>query len=346
MGEAAPVDFHHSLRHYPPPIAEGDEDDAEPAPAPARDLERPGLGAALFEISAAGFMAAGRYAQSATNTLDRAMRAGASRLRGGKRKDADVLAQRAEQAKFKVLSNRFRSVSVFTPAEQAVLTKLGYATRMTHQAGSELVIEGDLSLRPMYVVSGWAARVRILSRGRRQILALLLPGDGVNLNPSAEPVAACSVVALTTVETVDGSQFMDMASDRRRYPGISHAVERADAQQQTFLANQIARLGRQGRLERMANLLMEMCWRTGEAGLAEDALFPLPLSTETLGDALGMTPRDAQGALRALRSRGLFRVRQGRARVIGVEKAKELAEFRPPEACKCGRMRLTSMRPN
>src|SRR5687768_13849828 len=47
--------------------------------------------------------------------------------------------------------------------------------RETFGTGAEICGEGHR--RPRVIVSGWAARVRVLPDGRRQILTLLLPGD-------------------------------------------------------------------------------------------------------------------------------------------------------------------------
>jgi CRP-like cAMP-binding protein len=213
-----------------------------------------------------------------------------------------------------------------------MMKRLDHAGRRVHQAGSDLTAEGDIALTPMFIVSGWAARLRVLSRGRRQIVGLLLPGDGVSFHGAAEPVAAFTITALTTVETVDAAPFLEMAGDAQRNPGVAQAIQRAMAQEECFSANQILRLGSQNEIERLANFLMEIHWRLGQAGLTCGASFPLPLTAETLSDVLSMTPSRVRRKLRALRSSGLFAVRYGCARLISSTKAGKLAEFRPPES--------------
>src|SRR3954471_12726622 len=69
-------------------------------------------------------------------------------------------------------------------------------------AGSDICGEGQRPT-PKVIVSGWAARARMLVDGRRQIFGFLLPGDIVGLRP--RPTFGCATTALTHVETVDVS---------------------------------------------------------------------------------------------------------------------------------------------
>src|SRR5690349_2475563 len=64
-------------------------------------------------------------------------------------------------------------------------------------AGSTIVEEGEAAQQLRMLVSGWAARVRVLSDGRRQVVRLLLPGDICALPVAGSAITHCAVQAVT-----------------------------------------------------------------------------------------------------------------------------------------------------
>lgn len=248
-----------------------------------------------------------------------------------RRKDSQ-LETLAGEARFAALSNRFRIIADLNANERDIVERLDHSARRIHQAGSNLAEEGEIAPSPMFIVSGWACRMRISAAGRRQILGFLLPSDGVCLRGPAEHVSAFTVCALTTVETVDAAAFLKMAALPKTYPGIALAVEGAKLQDQLFTANQIMRLGTQTRTERLANLLLELRWRQQQTGLADTHAFPMPLTRETLADALGMSASRINLELGWLRARNILSVRYQRGEVLSLTAAERLAGFTAPEA--------------
>jgi CRP-like cAMP-binding protein len=109
------------------------------------------------------------------------------------------------------------------------------------------------------------------------------------------------------------------------------------AQGVVFADNQVIRLGSMTEARRVAHLLLELHWRLRQAGLGNDVLFPLPLTAETIADALGMAANRVRWALRRLRAQKMFAVRYGRASVLTRRKLDLNGDFRPPDACPCGR---------
>jgi CRP-like cAMP-binding protein len=240
-------------------------------------------------------------------------------------------AELAEEARYSILSSRLSLIADMSPAERTIVSRLDHAPRRIHQAGSDLATEGEIAPPPMFIVSGWACRLRVTPSGRRQILGFLLPGDAVCLRGAAEYVSAFNVCALTTVETVDATSFLKLAAQANAYPGLSLAVEGAKLQDDIFTANHIVRLGIQTRAERAANLLMELRWRLQQTGLAEGAVFPMPLMRETLGDALGIHPSRVGWVMGWLRARNILSVAYGQAQVLSSTAAAQLSGFKAPE---------------
>jgi CRP-like cAMP-binding protein len=208
--------------------------------------------------------------------------------------------------------------------------------RRVHQASSQLAVEGELSPRPMFIVSGWAARIRQMGGSRPQIVGFLLPGDGIAIRGCSEPRATTTIVAHTTLETVDGMQLMQMAQDER-FPAVGHAIGRLAVQDEEFLVNQIARLTTLGAAERLAHLVLELRWRLGQAGLVNDQSFELPLEDDVLGNSVGLTGKRVRRALGELRRMRAMRLRYGEAQVINPANLARIGAFTPPRECGCGR---------
>jgi CRP-like cAMP-binding protein len=266
----------------------------------------------------------------------------AARAGSWAQRNEDKLPVLAAASRYAILSNRFNAVAPLDEEEREALKKLDYAQRRIHQAGSDIVIEGEQP-PPVFIVSGWASRVRVLSTGRRQILGLLIPGDGIGFHSETEPVSAATVTAITTLETIDASVLIQLAREAERFPGIALALERIAAQEDVFSDNQILRLGALSERRRLAHLLLELQWRLGEVGLGNDQVFPLPLTNETIADTLGMEPVDVRRAMAALRSRRMFSLRYGCATLLSKKKIDLEGDFRPPEISAGGREGFRSL---
>lgn len=157
------------------------------------------------------------------------------------------------------------------------------ASSVTDRVRSELLTEGREIPAALLIVEGWAARVRILSDGRRQFLSFLLPGDLVGLCRQDRPLAVSTVVAITPLKTC-------RAPDGDLYPALGQAYAVSGALEEAYLLAQITRLGRLNALERLADVMLELRERLALAGLVRNGTFDMPLTQEMLADVLGLTP--------------------------------------------------------
>lgn len=255
------------------------------------------------------------------------------------RRQEDALRVTEESAKNRTLFNRLSAAAVLSEAEAEVVDAASSSVRRTYQAGSEITIEGEVTPRPMFIVSGWACRRRTLSNGRSQFIGFLLPGDGIGLRGCAEPLAGCTIEALTTVETVDASRLLLLAEQPQRFGGIAHALQRNTVLEEELLTNQIIRLGSLSPVERLAHLLLELHFRLQSAGLATDQEFQMPLTLETLSVALGVNVRTATRLVRRFNQAGLAKWRYGRTSLAPAQ-LRKMSDFRAPSTCTCGRMRM------
>lgn len=162
----------------------------------------------------------------------------------------------------------------------------------------ELIAEGEEFTATHLIVSGWAARVRMLEDGRRQIINFLLPGDLIGHHGQERPVAPSAVVAITEFDSCP-------APSAAVSPTLARAYARSKALEEAYLLAQVTRLGRLSAHERIADLLLELIERLELVGLAANGRFSLPITQEALADTLGLTPVHVNRMLQDLRREGL-----------------------------------------
>lgn len=217
------------------------------------------------------------------------------------------------------------------------LALLGRATAhaATFPARAELIREGH-ELRPLFVVEGWACRQRVLPDGRRQIVALYLPGDLIGSVLDRPPrYSPCTFLALTPVTASDGSSVRAAISQEPdRHGRLAHAFARAEFALVEHLVNHVVRLGQQTALERMAHFFLEIEERLRDVGLVADDGFSMPLTQETLADTLGVSHVHINRTLQTLRRDELVSVKGPAVVLRDVEALHRIADYRPDAAAR------------
>ena len=191
---------------------------------------------------------------------------------------------------------RLAALAPLDPAARHALDMAVAAARPV-RVRRELQTEGRPVQEAQLIVSGWAARVRILLDGRRQFISFVLPGELIGMCHQPQPLASSTVVALTNLLVATPPSPAEGDGLGRVYR-ISAALEEA------YLLAQITRLGRLDAHERIIDLLLELEERLALAGLADEGRFELPLTQEMLGDVLGLTSVHINRMLQQARRNG------------------------------------------
>lgn len=206
-----------------------------------------------------------------------------------------------------VLARRLGRLAPLTPSERALLHEWALQVQR-HPQGVEL--EGVQGARPSFLLAGWAARLRLLENGGRQVFGFLLPGDRaapwIEGGGGRVPPGLGVTVALTPVETLTVP-----AGAPADCPGLARAGHRAALLEQVLLLDHVLRLGRLTAYERVAHLLLELRHRLAVVGLASATRFPLPLTQELLGDHLGLSIVHVNRTLQQLRREGMVEIAGG-----------------------------------
>ena len=173
-----------------------------------------------------------------------------------------------------------------------------------------LTREGDLPLTACILITGYVIRQKVTGNGSRQILAVCIPGDAVDLPNMFFNVSDYSVMTLTQAKVADVPReaLQDLVLHR---PAIGMAVLRLALVEASILREWLVNLGRRDARQRIAHILCELAARLESRGLTTDDGFELPMTQEQLANAAGLTSVHVNRVLRGLETDGLIN-RKGR----------------------------------
>jgi CRP-like cAMP-binding protein len=215
-------------------------------------------------------------------------------------------------------------LSRLAPLDDEDLASLmkAHGTAKQMRAGHEIIHEGDAIDRPRWIVSGWAARVRIMEDGRRAFLSFLLPGDFIGLCHQPQPLSVSTVVTLTDL-SICAVPMARPASLLGDLYAVSHALE------ESYLLSHIARLGRLNAQGRISDLLLELHDRIKLTGMTDGRRFLLPLTQEALADAVGLTSVHVNRVLQTMRKAGDILLKDRQLTFLDFEALSAFVGYRP-----------------
>lgn len=186
---------------------------------------------------------------------------------------------------------------------QAVLDLPKRLRRM--DAGSYLVREGALPAHCAVLVDGYAFRQKVTGDGSRQILAICIPGDAVDLQNIFLDVSdhAVQMLTLGTVADIPREAIQQAVLTR---PALGRAIIQLTLIESAVLREWVVNVGRRDARERIAHILCEFAVRLETRGLTTGHDFELPMTQEQLADATALTPVHVNRVLKSLEAEGLI----------------------------------------
>jgi CRP-like cAMP-binding protein len=166
------------------------------------------------------------------------------------------------------------------------------------------------------LLSGFAIRSKIVAEGHRQIVAIHMRGELVDLQNSLLGRADHSVQMLTSgrVAAIPRDEIARIAFERRAVGRAMWVDTLVDA---SIFREWVANVGRRDAQTRIAHLLCEFALRLKVAGLGEQTNYELPMTQEQLADATGLTAVHVNRTLMSLGAAGLIERSNPRRIVIG-----------------------------
>lgn len=173
---------------------------------------------------------------------------------------------------------------------------------------------------------GWLVRYKILHKGGRQIIDLVLPGDIFGLQACLFKRSLHSIATVTPATlTVVPCERIDRAFERN--PDLSLAMFLSATREAARLAEHLTDAGRRSAYERLGHLILELFVRLRTVGLTSGMSFHLPLTQELIGDALGLTTIHVNRTLQRLRQDNLIALEARRVTILDFKALSLLCDF-------------------
>ncbi len=211
--------------------------------------------------------------------------------------------------------------------EHAALAALSWRERTF--AADECIIQAQS--RPTescLLLDGIAVRSDLLNDGRRQISAIHVVGDFLDLHGLLLRVMDHSVTALTPcrVAFVEHGAVKRLADEHSHLGRLLFTLIAIDA---AIQRSWIVCLGRRNPVRHLAHLVCELYLRFDVVGRVQDGGFDFPATQEELSDMLGLSVVHTNRTVQQLRATGLVSWRNPRIDVVDWNGLKTLADFDP-----------------
>jgi CRP-like cAMP-binding protein len=196
------------------------------------------------------------------------------------------------------------------------------------KADQDIVRIGDRPSQCCLLLEGYTCVYKLTSEGKRQIMALHVPGDIPDLQSLHLKVLDNSIATICPC-TVGFIQHEDLRRVCERHPRITAALWRETLVDASVFREWLLNIGRRESYTRMAHLLCEFLVRLKVVGLAEDGTFDLPITQVELADAIGTSTVHVNRVLQALRAEGLIETKSTQVTIPDWERLKEVGDFDP-----------------
>ena len=186
-----------------------------------------------------------------------------------------------------------------------------------------IVREHDRATHSCLMLHGYSVRTKIVGTGNRQIVAVHMKGDMVDLQNSLLQIADHNVQMLTAgrVAMIPREAVIRLTLER---PKIGHAMWIDTLVEGSISREWIANVGRRDARTRIAHLLCEFSLRLKVTGMGAEAGYELPMTQEQIADTTGLTSVHVNRTMRALEAEGL--IERTNPRVVQIGDWRKLAE--------------------
>ena len=193
-------------------------------------------------------------------------------------------------------------------------------------ARRDLISEGDKPRHVHLVLDGWACRYKQLPDGKRQIVALFVPGDFCDVNVYVLKYMDHSIGAITRLKVamITAEEMSALTAERPRITQALwwHELVTAAVQREWTL-----NIGQRSAYERLAHLLIELYMRLSTVGRARDGRCDFPLTQNDLADATGLTSVHVNRTLQELRRDGLIELERKQLQIIDLPRMMDVSMF-------------------
>lgn len=197
-----------------------------------------------------------------------------------------------------------------------------------YPAGSDLVVEGSEPTASTLLVDGMASRYNLTESGKRQITAVHVPGDFVDLHSFPLKRMDHSVGALTNCVVV---AFPHAGLERltENFPHLTRMLWMLTLIDGALHRRWLVSMGRTFAESHLAHFLCEIYLRLEVVGRAGGHRMKLPVTQQELGDILGVSAVHANRTVQALRADHLIEWTGPDVRMLDWDRLVDVGQFEP-----------------
>lgn len=211
--------------------------------------------------------------------------------------------------------------------EEAALSALTGEVR-DYPADKTVIREGEELDCSTLLLDGLMCRYKDLRDGGRQISALHVPGDFLDLHSFTLKRLDHNIMAMTAckVVLVPHERLKAMTEEQPHLTRLFWFSTNLDA---AMHREWELSLGRRSAIARVAHLFCELLARYEVVGMVEGNSYALAITQTELAECVGLTAVHVNRVLRQLRERQLVEFRGARVTVLDRSGLERVAEFRP-----------------
>ncbi|MCV3739289.1 Crp/Fnr family transcriptional regulator [Rhizobium sp. TRM96647] len=220
-----------------------------------------------------------------------------------------------------------RARDVVTNHEEDLLRSIAVRDRR-FSINEDLVKEGSRPTFSTLLVDGFAARYKIVDDGSRQITALHIAGDFVDLHAFPLKKMDHGILALSPchVALVDHSDLLRVTETEPHLTRLLWLLTLVDG---AIHREWIVAMGRRSKKSHLAHLFCELLVRLNVVGRVTEGSFSFPLTQYEMADILGISLVHLNKTLKLLRSENALQWTQRTVTVLDADRLEKLAEFDP-----------------
>lgn len=182
--------------------------------------------------------------------------------------------------------------------------------------------------KSILLISGMMCRYKDLRNGQRQITALHVPGDFLDLHGFTLKRLDHDIMSLcpSRIAYAPHDKLTEITAD---FPHLTRLLWFSTNLDAAMHREWELSLGQRSGVARAAHLFCELYERLKIVGMVQGNEFDLPINQTELGECLGLTVVHTNRVLRELRQQGLARFSRGRVVIDDMEGLRSAAEFDP-----------------
>lgn len=223
-----------------------------------------------------------------------------------------------------------RKLANFTELSATEVQALTEACADIHEFGAreDVISQGDRTAGVKLLLEGVACRYKMLEDGRRQIVALFVPGDFCDLKVFILKRMDHSIGTLTPsrVAEIAPGNILNLT---HTYPALTRALWWSTLVEEAITREWLLSVGQRNAIERMSHLFCELLYRFRAVGMNEGLSCILPLTQVDISEILGLSAVHVNRTVQQLRRRKLISLENGTLTIRDLEALKELAQFNP-----------------